>query len=162
MIKEKLSRIYQTIFKMRLSFIQKNKSKLISKKEIQKHLLFFKKELIAQGIEKNKLNQKILIVFTSSQEMRQLNRDHLKRDYATDILSFSPVEEDSLGELILSVEKIKSQAKEHGISFKEEMMYLILHGLLHLLGYQHEKGGRKTKEMYRIQDSLFETWQKQI
>ena len=147
---------------MRLKIIQKVKSRLICNKQIEESLCFFEKGLLSYGVDKKKLCQKILIVFISSDEMKQLNKNYLNKSYVTDILSFSPIEEDSLGELALSVEKIKSQAKEHGLSFQEEMIYLILHGLLHLLGYHHEKGGKQAKKMYRIQDSLFQEWQNQF
>ena len=144
---------------MRLRIIQKVKSKFISKKQIQESLTFFQKELISKKADKKKLNQNILIVFTSSEEMKQLNQNYLNKNNATDILSFSSMEKNSLGELILSVEKIKLQAREHGLSFQEEMIYLILHGILHLLGYHHEQGGEEAKETYRIQDLLFQAWQ---
>jgi len=142
--------------------IQKVKASFISKKQIQESLNFFQKELIAHKKDQKKLNQKILIVFTSSQEMKQLNKQYLNKDKATDVLSFSPSEEGYLGELILSVEKIKLQAKEHDLSPQEEMIYLILHGLLHLLGMNHEKGGQEAQQMYEVQDSLFQAWQEQF
>ena len=149
--------------KLKARIIEKTKSPFVSKKQIQETVLFFKKELLLEGIEKEKLNKKeLLIVFTSSEEMKQLNKNYLNKNRATDVLSFSPVVEESLGELILSIEKIKTQAIEHKLSLQEEMMYLILHGLLHLLGYHHEKGGKMAKKMYHIQDNIFEKWQKQV
>ena len=96
----------------------------------------------------------------SSLEIKKLNKKFLKKDKTTDILSFSSIEENSLGELVLCVEKIKQQAKEHELSFKGEISYLLLHGLLHLLGYHHEKGGTSAKKMYQIQDEIFNQWQK--
>ena len=148
---------------MKVRIIEKVNPPFVSKKQIQESVLFFKKEFLLEGIEKEKLNKKeLLIVFTSSEEMKQLNKNYLNKNRATDILSFSPVVEESLGELILSIEKIKDQAIEHKLSFPEETMYLILHGLLHLLGYHHEKGGKMAKKMYQIQDNIFEKWQKQV
>ena len=98
-------------------------------------------------------------MFVSSLEIRKLNKKFLKKNKATDVLSFSPIDENSLGELVLCVEKIEQQAKDHKISFEEEMAYLLLHGLLHLLGYHHEKGGASARKMYQIQDEIFSQWQ---
>ena len=95
----------------------------------------------------------------SSVEIKKLNKQFLKKNKTTDILSFSPIEDDSLGELVLCAEKITRQAREQRFNFEEEMAYLLLHGLLHLLGYHHEKGGAEARRMYQIQDEIFSRWQ---
>lgn len=148
---------------MKIEIIQKVKVKGISRKLIKDSLFFFKKQLIAKQILKKPfLNQKLLVVFISSSEMKELNQYYLDKNNPTDVLSFPAVEDNSFGELVLCVQKIKSQAKEHALSFQEEMAYLILHGFLHLLGYHHEEGGEKAKKMYQIQDSIFQSWQEQF
>ena len=100
-----------------------------------------------------------MIAFVSSADIQKLNKNFLKKNYVTDVLSFSPLEEDSFGELALCREKIKSQAKEHNLSIEEETAYLVLHGFLHLLGYHHEQGGESAEKMYKMQDKIFEEWQ---
>ena len=145
---------------MKIEIVNFTKTRLISKKDIKVSLDFFEKALIQKKIlNSKKAKNKLTVVFVSSLEIKKLNKEFLKKDKVTDILSFSPMEENSLGELVLCVEKIKQQAKEHELSFKEETSYLLLHGLLHLLGYHHEKGGAPARKMYQIQDEVFNQWQ---
>lgn len=79
------------------------------------------------------------IAFVSDQKIRELNRQFRGIDKATDVLSFpSDGSEDELGDIAVSVETAALQAKENGLSFENEIAQLILHGLLHLSGYDHE------------------------
>jgi probable rRNA maturation factor len=95
-------------------------------------------------------------VFVDAQRGRMLNRVFRGRDYATDVLSFAPVEPGFIGELIFCTSILRRQAKEHHLSLKNEFLYLFIHGLLHLLGYDHEKSDKAAQRMYRLQDSIFE------
>jgi probable rRNA maturation factor len=78
------------------------------------------------------------IAFVSNQRMRNLNRQFRNIDKATDVLSFPAGEETNLGDIAISVETAAEQAKENGLTFDAEIAQLILHGLLHLSGYDHE------------------------
>ena len=84
------------------------------------------------------------VAFVSDVAMRKLNRDFRGKDSTTDVLSFphfDAVEKDHadfLGDIAISVEVAARQAKENGLSLDEEIKQLILHGLLHLCGYDHE------------------------
>src|SRR5256885_1791588 len=85
----------------------------------------------------------VSIVFVSDTAIRRLNQQFRKKDYATDVLSFpneaEPFEDKtSLGEIVISVDRAVVQAKENGLSFTNEIEQLVLHGLLHLCGYDHE------------------------
>ena len=144
---------------MKLEFINNEKSSLVSKKFLKDSLQFFEKALIRKKILPVDSNKKLTIVFVSAKSIQNLIKKLLKKNYVTDILSFSPLQENSLGELVLCTAKIKSQAKEHHLTVEEETAYLILHGLLHLLGYQHEQGGPSAKKMYKVQDEIFHKWQ---
>ena len=61
----------------------------------------------------------------------------------------------ALGELVFCPSVVKKQAQENRHSYRDELAYLSIHGLLHLLGFEHEGGGQRAKEMYDLQDSLF-------
>ena len=78
------------------------------------------------------------IAFVSDKRIRGLNRQFRGVDKATDVLSFPAEEELNLGDVAVSVDRAVMQAKENGLSFDGEVAQLILHGLLHLCGYDHE------------------------
>jgi probable rRNA maturation factor len=78
------------------------------------------------------------IAFVSDKRIRELNCKFRGIDKATDVLSF-PAEEDlNLGDVAVSVETAATQARENGLTLDQEIAQLILHGLLHLSGYDHE------------------------
>ena len=80
------------------------------------------------------------IAFVSDKKIRELNRQFRGIDKATDVLSFPAdgPDESNLGDIAISTETAATQAKENGLSFDDEIAQLILHGLLHLSGYDHE------------------------
>jgi len=78
------------------------------------------------------------IAFVSDKKIRELNRQFRGIDKATDVLSFPSDGPDELGDVAVSVDTAATQAKENGLRFDEEIAQLILHGLLHLSGYDHE------------------------
>ena len=98
----------------------------------------------------------LTIVFKDTKDMQVLNKQFRSKDQVTDVLSFHPLTSHCLGEIVLAVQKVQSQAKQNQHSFFHEIGYLILHGVLHLLGYEHELGGEKEKEMMDLQETVFE------
>jgi probable rRNA maturation factor len=100
-------------------------------------------------------NIEISLVVTSQERIQELNREYRGKDRPTDVLSFSLSEQKGdeepltfigppdgmlhLGEVIISYPQARIQAQERGHSVKREMAILIIHGVLHILGYDHEK-----------------------
>ena len=78
------------------------------------------------------------IAFVSDKRIRELNRQFRGVEKATDVLSFPAEEETNLGDIAVSVDTAAVQAKENGLTLEGEIAQLILHGLLHLCGYDHE------------------------
>lgn len=78
------------------------------------------------------------IAFVSDTNIRKLNQQFRNVNKPTDVLSFPAEEEDNLGDIAISVETAAAQAKKNGLTLDEEISQLILHGLLHLSGYDHE------------------------
>ena len=78
------------------------------------------------------------IAFVSDKNIRKLNQQFRSIDKATDVLSFPADEEANLGDIAISIDRAAAQAKENGLALDEEIAQLILHGLLHLCGYDHE------------------------
>lgn len=104
------------------------------------------KKLIEYFLEYKKLkNVEFNIIFVDNETIRQINRDYRKIDKETDVISFALEENEEvkfefgrlLGDIYISVPKMLSQAKAYGHSEKREMIFLTVHGLLHLLGYDH-------------------------
>jgi probable rRNA maturation factor len=77
-------------------------------------------------------------MITDDRELARLNRMFLGNDYPTDVLSFPAEGPGPIGELAISVERARQQAEEHGHSPADEIRILMLHGVLHLLGMNHE------------------------
>jgi probable rRNA maturation factor len=105
---------------------------------------------------------------TNDAELRALNARFLGKDYATDVLSFPADERDGLqpesaGDIAISLQRAKAQAREWGHSTEDEIRILMLHGLLHLLGMDHETDGgrmRRAEQRWRrklgLPDGLIE------
>jgi len=113
----------------------------------------------------NCLNQEVSILLTGDKDIRRLNQEFRSIDQPTDVLSFPQnADEDPsipgeiiLGDIAVSLDIAKAQAKEHGLDFKEEIILLLIHGILHLLGYDHEiseqeeiKMRNKTRELFKL------------
>ena len=95
------------------------------------------------------------VAFVSDNRIRELNRQFRGIDKATDVLSFPAEEPKNLGDIAVSVETAAIQAKENGLSFDEEIAQLILHGLLHLSGYDHESdNGEMNRLELRLRKKL--------
>jgi probable rRNA maturation factor len=78
------------------------------------------------------------IAFVSDKSIRKLNKQFRNTDKPTDVLSFPSEEKANLGDIAISLDRAAAQAREAGLTFENEIAQLILHGLLHLSGYDHE------------------------
>ena len=107
----------------------------------------------------------ISVTLTTPQEIRKINNEFRKIDKETDVLSFPMFEKneidsivdcgknevpETIGDVIISVERVEQQAKEYGHSFERELAYMVVHGFYHLMGYDHmiedEKNIMRQKE----------------
>ena len=132
--------------------------------EIQIDNLELKKKVDAIMANLNCLDKEISILLMGDDDIRQLNKKFRDYDKPTDVLSFpQKADEDPpipgeiiLGDIAISLDTAKFQAKEHGLKLKEEIILLLIHGILHLLGYDHEiseqeeiKMQNKTRELFK-------------
>jgi probable rRNA maturation factor len=93
-------------------------------------------------------------------EIRKLNAKYRDKDYATDVLSFPAAETlpgtiPLLGDVVISVVKARAQAKERGRTLREELITLLIHGIVHLLGYDHERSTRDARAMRRLERKIY-------
>lgn len=108
--------------------------------------------------EMEKDNSELSLVLCNNDYIHFYNKEYRNKDYPTDVLSFVDGERIGkityLGDIIISIDKVKSQSEEYGVSFEEEFSRLLVHGILHLLGYDHETSEEDEKVMMSIQDKL--------
>ncbi|MCJ8277720.1 MAG: rRNA maturation RNase YbeY [Bdellovibrionales bacterium] len=102
----------------------------------------------------------LTLAFVEKSHIKKLNKQFRGKNKPTDILSFDGFEPGELGELVLCGDIVDLQAKEHKLGKNEELGYLLIHGVLHLLGYEHEKGGAEEKKMFALQDQIFDILRK--
>jgi len=105
-------------------------------------------------------DDELSILLVDDATIQNLNRQHRNIDSATDVLSFPQMEDDEfishmLGDVVISVETAKRQAKEHHFSLEQELVLLLIHGLLHLLGYDHERSPKEEQAMKEKTWELF-------
>lgn len=110
-------------------------------------------------------DKEISLLFVDNDEIREINKHYLNRDYPTNIITFSLTEGQFgninpkvLGDIVISVETALKDAEEAGIELNDELEFLMIHGMLHLLNYNHEntsedevkKMEMKEQEVFRI------------
>lgn len=107
----------------------------------------------------------ISVTFTDNEGIRVLNRQYREKDAATDVLSFpqydfaagetpDPQFFCELGDIVISLERARAQAKEIGHGYKKEVAFLAIHSVLHLLGYDHERSPEDEEDMCRRQREI--------
>jgi rRNA maturation RNase YbeY len=126
--------------------------KVIDKKKI--HLLV---KGLSNDLKFSLIN--LEINFISSEKIHQLNKTHLNHDYSTDIITFD-YSDDSFrldGELFISVDDAKTNVKKFKVTLQEEFARLVIHGILHLLGYDDQITSEK-KIMKRMENKLLSSY----
>lgn len=117
----------------------------------------------ALGARHETKGKELTVAFVSDRKIKQLNQSFREKNKPTDVLSF-PYETDAydlpdaknfLGDIVISVEQAERQAAENNLSLETEIKQLILHGILHLCGYDHEtdRGEMNTLEL-KLRDKL--------
>ncbi|HOF04033.1 MAG TPA: rRNA maturation RNase YbeY [Syntrophales bacterium] len=105
----------------------------------------------------------VSLLLVDDEGIREINRSYLNRDYPTNVISFSMREgnwgqlnPDLLGDIVVSVETARRDGERSGLSFTEAVDFLLIHGLLHLLGYDHEGDDpREKRRMEEKEEELF-------
>ena len=118
--------------------------------------------LIERVLTREKATDSVFsIIFVDNEKIHELNKQFRGVDRPTDVISFAleDAEEEFLstirvlGDIYISIPKMQEQAKEYGHSEKRELAFLVVHGLLHLLGYDHQTE-EEEKVMFRIQEEM--------
>lgn len=109
----------------------------------------------------NVINANFSIVFVSNEKIQEINKNYRNKDSITDVISFAFEDNEyiindemrSLGEIYICIPRMIEQAKEYGHSEVRELSFLTVHGLLHLLGYDHMTKSEE-KVMFKIQEEV--------
>lgn len=125
---------------MRVQIENRQKQQKILKRPLRK---IAQKILSVSGFPDAQLS----ILILDNAGIQEINRDYLQRDRPTNVISFAMQEGEGsglqpllLGDVVISAERAAEDAAEAGVPFEHELVFLLLHGILHLLGYDHERG----------------------
>jgi probable rRNA maturation factor len=133
--------------------------------------------LITESLLKGKLSKEIKLTkktefsltMCGNTKIKSLNRNYRQKDKVTDVLSFpmfeslrnkncdpsvEMLETVNLGDIVISKDVAKKQAKEFGLSYEQEVIHLFIHGLLHILGFDHEVSSKEEKIMEELEQLL--------
>jgi len=122
---------------MEISILNRQKKIKINAEDVRKNALLILKKL--------KIDCELNILFTDNKSIQLLNRKYRRKNKPTDVLSFQQDRKKVknkplvLGDIVISAEKARSQAKEYSMTLKEEIRALVRHGILHLCGFSHAK-----------------------
>jgi probable rRNA maturation factor len=143
---------------MKILIANQQKSIKINRRKIRSAMIRLMKATNCTGKE-------ISISIVDDTTIQTLNREYLKRDKPTNVISFSlqegeygGVNADVLGDIVISAETAARDAVKGGLTFEEEIIFLLVHGFLHLIGYNHENTSRanaarmkqKEKELFHL------------
>ncbi|MDD5145997.1 MAG: rRNA maturation RNase YbeY [Candidatus Pacebacteria bacterium] len=105
----------------------------------------FLKKAAKKVLKSEKKNIELSIVLVEEDEIHKLNKKYRKKDCPTDVLSF--LYSNKSGEIVICPKAVKENAKKFGSAFKKELTQVLIHGILHLLGYDHEAGKKEKEKM---------------
>ena len=120
-------------------------------------------EVLIYGLNKLEIEEAIFnVIIVDNEYIHKLNRDYRNIDRETDVITFA-LEDDKtfnpdiriLGDVYISIDKAKSQSEEYGHSFIRELCFLAVHGMLHLLGYDHMKKEDEVV-MFKLQEEILD------
>lgn len=123
---------------------------------------------VKEILEKEYFSEKevyISILLTGNKQIQKINKEFRGKDLSTDVISFAYHDNeefdigiyDTLGDIIISLERVEEQSKEYGHSFEREFFYVLTHGILHLLGYDHMEEKDK-KDMRKKEEEILSVY----
>jgi len=126
----------------------------------------FLEKIVSEVLKGENIKNKVLlsIVLVGPARMRKLNKEYRNKNRITDVLAFPEIDvffekfkkifkkEKSLGEIVICLREVKNNSKKFSLSFEKELANVLIHGLLHLIGYDHEKEKKEAEKMKQKQD----------
>jgi probable rRNA maturation factor len=137
---------------MPISITNRQKNRKIDLSRVRRSLARLLKKLNCEDAE-------ISLLLVDDEQIRKVNRKYLKRDCPTNVISFAMAEGEfghinphTLGDIIISAETAFRDAADGKIDFMDEIEFLLIHGLLHLLGYNHEETSKEETEKMKARE----------
>lgn len=140
---------------------EENHTQKNQQEETQKLLSF------AYDYLKQEEDAEVSVSFVDEEGIQSINREYRNKDQVTDVISFALEDEEddiihedamrTLGDIIVCTRRAEEQAEEYGHSYKRELLFLSLHGFLHLLGYDHVED-EDEREMNTLQDEILDAF----
>lgn len=134
------------------------KVNLINQYDDDNHYHEIIEEIISAAYKEMKMvDDKIInVILVDNKTIHQYNLNYRGINRETDVISFENMDmQDELGDILISIDRTKEQAKDYQHSFERELAFLTLHGFLHCLGYDH-LNNEDEKEMFSLQDEIIE------
>lgn len=135
----------------------------LTKFKIDKKLFTGVAKKVLKG--ENRLIENLSVAFVGETEIQKLNKKYRGKNKPTDVLSFEQVSSfkfqassSDLGEVIICPEVVKENAKKFGVTFKQESVKMLIHGILHLCGYDHEKSEAEAVKMEEREKKYLENY----
>ncbi|MBN2568268.1 MAG: rRNA maturation RNase YbeY [Deltaproteobacteria bacterium] len=140
-----------------MAVLVKNQQKKI-KIDVQKI-----RKYLSRILEKiNCKDKELSLLFVNDEEITEMNRQYLNRDYPTNVIAFPMMEGEFgdinphvLGDIVVSVDTALRDAQSEGFDFDDEVAYLLIHGVLHLIGFDHERSESEAAIMKEKERELF-------
>lgn len=117
--------------------------------------------LVVSQVVPSRQARQVSLALVGDAEIKRLNHYYRSKNKVTDVLSFEARQKDFvlpdqnyLGEVVISYPQLCRQAKVNKVNIRQEFIFLLAHGLLHLLGYDHEKSLKEEKRMFKKQDQI--------
>ena len=104
----------------------------------------FSRWLISVANEEGFLIDTLVFLFVDDKEILEMNKKFLKHDYYTDVITFGELEDKKIsGDIAISVERVLDNSKTYGVEFEDELKRVMVHGLLHIMGYNDKESNDK-------------------
>ncbi len=122
--------------------------------KIENHRVF-SRWLVEVAAVENCLIHDLVFLFVSDQELLAMNKKHLKHNYFTDVITFGELDGDKIsGNIAISVDRVLDNSKTYGVRFDEELKRVMVHGLLHIIGYNDKTKKDKLTMSQKETDAL--------
>lgn len=140
----------------KIEFYNETEEKVLEEKELKKLIKYALKYM-------NLKNVSFSVIFVDNNKIHKLNKEYRNIDRVTDVITFRLADYEEvmcgkiniLGDVYISLDKAKEQAIEYGHSYLRELSFLLIHGFLHLLGYDH-MNEEDEKEMFSLQEEILD------